>query len=1668
MPKTRSVRYWVLWPPAVLLSVLAIAHPAAAVDPAERLAGKDLLTITQYRALMERDVHHVRAALAVAERNWPAALKSAQASLDQERHAFGREYGGDEKTRTILWMSYLQMGELEAAKRFQPPKFPAAIASLLDDSGRREQFNRFITLMVEVLIETGLEPQNLAMAELARIEQLYKLAGELQALNHFPILSWSLAQAYDRHSDLTRAVIHARVAWRDGLAEAGDDWTKDEFVPMFGRSLVALLGRRATELERDNLWEDAIALRIEALGIATQLSDSVEVAKRALARSKRIAGMTAPERSRLAMADSLRDSIWNLVRQGDVQTALARTNEVRAIYVGLLGADSDDYAGSTKLSGFLHWKLGNYGDAFDRMLEAATVLIQTRGTADAFTKEAVADACVNALAHVRTADDAHQFANRIRDLEILVNQNFGQDHSLAAASAACRLHVERMAELTVEQRQGIAALKPVEFERNSLFQQGRYIEAEKLGQQIAEHYLSVLGEHDQLTHEALFSLAQIQTNADHWDAADISYRQLLKLSDREPFNRMPYFGDRLHWFAGLLQKRNQPREALQVLDRAKTVIAQATGDRSLPYAFALRIQGRVYLENLQQPALAHPILKESVEILAEIGRNVDFETAQGLTQLGECERSLGRYGQAESNLKAALQIRSRLTTPDPNQTAWNLNTLGRVYFDTGRYPQAIESFQKTIAIKEQHFPRAADLGAVYANLIQVCLKNKDHAAAERWRQSFYESRQQAWGEQDARFADDLLRLGSTLLSDNHGFYGRVSADQVSVIEPVLRQALQIRQHVYGENSWQYAEALQRVGNMEISRGRPSQAIPLLVEARQHALAAGDEKPLLAPLIASDLSLAYAQQGDYVRSLPIRLEANQGLRQVAGEDSAAWANSLILTSDLYAAMVDIDRAEDCIRQAVSVFESIGHRRGSECYERLARLYIQSGEYDRAEQYLHLVIRSRQETPLESSFADAATHITLARLYFARADYELVVSLARHALEVGGESGDPSTAIIFRDLLGRALVKLNQHEHAESELNEVLALRRGEYGPGHLDNLATYVALAESYERQGKFDLAMQWSLAAVDIALQHLDSVSTVLSERQQLLLRSRIAHTMDYYFSIALRRDVAALDIYAVALRWKGGVFARQRALKNVLRDADRNTLQIADELSAVNRQLATTVSNPTLGTPREWAAALKELTEQKELLEGKLSLLSSKLGTNSSSRNQEVAELRRRLPGGTVLVDFLKFASYSGGQSEESTRAERFLAFVITADQPIKVVELSHADAIESDIQQWRQAVNQSDPRQFFHVGSRLRAAVWTPFRGHIRPSDTVLISPDGALAQLAFGALPGESEQSFLLEEYRLAVIPVPQMLSELEPVDARESLDSSGTVLLVGDVEFDKLDTGPEREERELSYAKSAWAARSNGEGAITWPPLPGTRAEIEALGRTLREQIPGVNVRLLTESAATESALRQYSPETRWLHVATHGFFAQSENATIGKLSSASRSVGASVLGRESVPGFHPGLLSGLVMAGANGKASLGGDDGILTAIEVADLDLRNVEMTVLSACETGLGEVNSGEGVLGLQRALEIAGSRTVVASLWKVDDRATQKLMEEFYRNIWVKRLGKLDALRQAQLEMLSRYDTASGELRGDKRLRVAAKPQRFTVTPPSLWAAFVLSGDWR
>ena len=256
------------------------------------------------------------------------------------------------------------------------------------------------------------------------------------------------------------------------------------------------------------------------------------------------------------------------------------------------------------------------------------------------------------------------------------------------------------------------------------------------------------------------------------------------------------------------------------------------------------------------------------------------------------------------------------------------------------------------------------------------------------------------------------------------------------------------------------------------------------------------------------------------------------------------------------------------------------------------------------------------------------------------------------------------------------------------------------------------------------------------------------------------------------------------------------------------------------------------------------------------------------------------------------------------------------------------------------------------------------------------------------------------------------------------------------------------------------------RSADLAGLHWPQLPGTAAEADAITGTYK------GLEVFRGAAATEAAVKHLS-SPQILHLATHGFFAAEDKKSTSEMFVADLWTALTGITerRDAIRRYSPGLLSGLVLAGANDPPEIPDDphqlaklpdDGILTADEIAFLPLAGAQLVVLSACESGLGETAGGEGLLGIQRAFQVAGARTTIATLWKVNDEATRRIMEEFYRNYLQEEMSPLAALREAQLWALKNPDLvprgvdAPADQLGANRL------------PPQFWAAFTLSGDWR
>ena len=405
-----------------------------------------------------------------------------------------------------------------------------------------------------------------------------------------------------------------------------------------------------------------------------------------------------------------------------------------------------------------------------------------------------------------------------------------------------------------------------------------------------------------------------------------------------------------------------------------------------------------------------------------------------------------------------------------------------------------------------------------------------------------------------------------------------------------------------------------------------------------------------------------------------------------------------------------------------------------------------------------------------------------------------------------------------------------------------------------------------------------------------------------------------------------------------------------------------------------------------------------------------------------------------------------------------------------IAVLPLGPAVAIERLITAWRDLVARP-PRttllqiQADHVarvaGERLREHVWDPLVPFIAGTARVFVVPDGALNLVNFSALPIDRER-YLVDDFRIL-----HYLTSEKDLVGNDAISPGLGLLAVGGAAFGEepvvrsplpstASTGRAGREvtRPAAPTNSDTDSRRSGCAdfrPIHFEPLAGTRDEVLEISRMWSSAVQ-TPVTVLTGSAADQRSVQTAAMGREVVHLATHGFFLNSGCSSNPR---GTRGVGGLATGpeHEATETFeNPLLLAGLALANANRRntADKEEDDGILTAEEVAGLNLQGTQWAVLSACDTGLGEIRAGEGVFGLRRAFQIAGARTVIMSLWSVEDRATRDWMRALY-----------DARLRRQLDTVESVAHAS-------RTVLAGRRAKGQSTHPFYWAAFVAAGDWR
>jgi len=956
-------------------------------------------------------------------------------------------------------------------------------------------------------------------------------------------------------------------------------------------------------------------------------------------------------------------------------------------------------------------------------------------------------------------------------------------------------------------------------------------------------------------------------------------------------------------------------------------------------------------------------------------------------------------------------------------------------YQQGRYEEAIPLAERALAIQEKAFgPEHLEIATSLNNLAALYWTRGNYARAEPLYKRALAIQEKVFGPEHPAVAESLNNLG--VLYWSQGDHARA--------EPLYKRALAIREKILGLEHPDVGQSLNNLALLYLSKSDYARAEPLLKRALAiREKVHGPEHPELANSLNS-LAGLYNERGDYVRAEALYERALTIREQVFGPEHPEVAQSLNNLAALHRDKGDYARAEPLHRRALAIREKAfgpEHPRVAESINNLALMYLSKGDYARAEPLLKraLAIREKALGPEHPSFANSLN--SLAGLYLFKGDYARAEPLLKRALAIREKVLGPEHPDLAESLnnLGFLYHERGDHARAEPFYERATAIREKVLGPEHPYVAQSLMNLALLYEVQGDLQQAMALLRRAVEIEERQITLILPTGSEDQARAFMATLSGSTDVVLSLQRLRPGEPSTTHlalTTVLRRKGRVLdvisGSLEALREQAGPEERETL---DALLSRRDALARRVLRGPGKTPvAEHRKALEALRGEVEALERDAYRRGGVL--RAVATPVQLEDVQAQIPANAALVEMVAYTMFDPAPAPGTSfwGARHFAAFVLRREGPPRWVPLGEAEPTLERVRALRRALK--DPRiPPAFLRRHVRAVydrIFAPIAPLLEGVEMLLLAPEGQLNLIPFGALVDASDR-YLIEHFTLTYLTSGRDLLRLATPRSSQS-----TSLVVAAPDYDaSLRVASAKVPRD---GEPAATRRSSEFGALRFQPLPGTRKEAEAIEKAL-------GVPALTGVRATEAALKG-AQGPRVLHVATHGFFLPDqafEPRSPSGIRAQSPGSGASASAFALAPptGENPLLRSGLALAGANQLES-GAQDGILTALEMATLDLSGTKLVVLSACETGLGEVAVGEGVYGLRRALVIAGAEAQLMSLWKVDDAATRELMTAYYQRLAAGE-GRAEALRRVQLEML-------------------ANPAR---SRPLYWASFIPIGAW-
>ncbi|MDI1481725.1 CHAT domain-containing protein [Polyangium sp. y55x31] len=1045
-------------------------------------------------------------------------------------------------------------------------------------------------------------------------------------------------------------------------------------------------------------------------------------------------------------------------------------------------------------------------------------------------------------------------------------------------------------------------------------------------------------------------------------------------------------------------------------------------------------------------------LKESQELVVEAQRLLEKK----------------QYDAALAPALKALAIREKID-PESVWVKMSLRQVAEIHGGKKQFARAVPYWEKLLALVEKKPDNDADLRYRIHELAEALQGAGEHARALKlFEREIAISVKSSRGVEGEDVIRPLAAMAESLKA----------LRQYDEAEAKLLRAIKICEDVTRSRK-PYPYLMVNLGRLYHETGRYTRAEPVRAQAVELRADVGGFRFNATEEMGHLAQTRMALQ-DYPGAQIVLDEIVAIMQERGGEASLGYANALVMRAVLDVETGAYDQAEPRLSRAQAILDKSAEKGDDAAALRvvlqwiLGRIATQKGDFSRAETWLSRTLAHYEKTsgPKDESVAEVAAN--LADLYRRAQKLDKAEVHATRALGIYDELLPPmhpdraeSRAILgrIREMRGDAAGAKKLHDEAlaarektfgkehpfvASSLLDLADLARRQKNAGEAEPLykraiaifektfggqhekvaASLEGLAALYVDAGKLDLAQRAAGHAAEIRERQAALVIAGGSEAQKRAFVATMRTGTDFLTSLHARTMPADAEARKLALttilQRKGRVLdVMASSLAALRRKLGPEEAKLADELAAARSEVARlAMRGPAGQLLEEFKADLAQREEKARAIEEKMG------GRSDVFRAEEtpvtIERVQAQVPAGTALVEISLYVPRRSADVDMPSREgpPRFAAYVLDASGKVSFVDLGESGPIEAATKALRETLTSSLDQDPKPPARTLDGLVMQKIRPLLGGKTKLMIAADGALSLVPFAALVDE-EGRYLVERFEISYLTSGRDLLRL----ARTAPPGRGALVLANPA-FGQRAQG----ESALVMLEDKPDAKTRGLDKAYFEPLPATAVEARALAPIL----PGAAVHVDLE--ATESTLKT-ARAPRIVHVATHGFFLAAKGVAARAAAQGERG-----LELEPAPDWLPDdplLRSGLAFAGANAKKGGGGEDGILTALEASSLDLWGTKLVVLSACETGLGDVQRGEGVYGLRRALFVAGAEALVASLWKVADEETQRLMVDYYQRV-TKGSGRSTALRDVQLAMLADEPTSH----------------------PYFWASFGVFGD--